>query len=80
MLSTNNCAMTRPRLEPSASRMAISLCRDAARASSRLAMLAQAINKTNPTIAINTASGCENCWRRADWPLDASATISLFWI
>ena len=48
-LSVNNCRTTRMRLAPSAARMAISLCRDIARASSRLATFAHAIKSTQPT-------------------------------
>ena len=44
----------RLRAAPSAVRTAISRCRPVARASSRLAMLAQAINRMKPTAAIST--------------------------
>src|ERR1051325_2012008 len=48
-LSARSCLTSRPRPAPSAARSANSRVREAARASSRLATLAQAINKTNPT-------------------------------
>ena len=46
----------RPRLEPSASRVAISRCREAARASKKLARFAQAISRTSATTAIRIVS------------------------
>ncbi len=48
-LSVSNCRMIRRRLAPSDSRMHSSFWRDAARASCRLATLAQAITSTIPT-------------------------------
>ena len=51
-LSDTICRITRRRAAPMAMRMEISRCRTAARASSRFAMLAQAINSTSPTTAI----------------------------
>jgi hypothetical protein len=56
MLSVRSSRMTRDRLAPSAPRMAISLCRAAARASSKFAMFAQAISKTKATAARSTIS------------------------
>jgi hypothetical protein len=49
MLSVSNCWMRRRRPAPSASLTAISLCREAERASSRLATLAHAIRSTRLT-------------------------------
>ena len=57
MLSIRSCRTIRARPAPIARRTAISRCRDAARASSRLATLAQAISSTSPTAAISTKSG-----------------------
>ena len=48
--STSNCRTIRPRLPPSASRMAISFRRAALRASSILARLRQATSNTTPDI------------------------------
>jgi len=55
-LSVSNCRTRRIRLAPRAVRSAISLRRDAARASSRLATLAQAMSSTTPTAPSNTNS------------------------
>ena len=54
-LSSRDSRTIRARLEPSASRMAISRPRSAPRASSKLAMLAQAINSTNTPAACQRA-------------------------
>ena len=51
---------------PSASRTAISFCRDVDRASSRLATFAQAMSSTTPTMHISTMSGVENCRRMSE--------------
>ena len=57
-LSISSWRARRPRDAPSASRTP-SWLRAVARASSRLAMLAQAISSTNPATAIRTSSGRE---------------------
>ncbi len=51
-LSSNNWRAIAMRVAPSAARIAISRCRAVARASSRLATLAQAINSTSETAPI----------------------------
>ena len=58
-LSISSWRASRPRDAPSASRTLHSWLRAVARASSRLAMLAQAISSTNPATAIRTSSGRE---------------------
>ena len=55
-LSVSNCRMTRRCVAPRTERIANSLARPIARASSRLATFAQAISSTNPTAASNTSS------------------------
>ncbi len=55
-LSVNIWRMSRRRLPPKAIRNAISFRRDAARASSRFATFAQAINSTTATVAMRMAS------------------------
>ena len=55
-LSTTSWRMTRARLAPSAIRSAISFCRSTARASSRLATLAQAISRTSATAPVSSTS------------------------
>ena len=55
-LSVRSCRTTRPRPAPSAMRTAISWVRRAARASSRLATLAQAINNSSPTAPSRVSS------------------------
>ena len=55
-LSVRNWRIKRARSAPRAMRIAISRCRDAARARSRFATLAQAIKSTNPTTPISTSS------------------------
>ena len=57
-LSTSDSRMIRPRLDPSARRIAISRSRSAARASSRFAMFAQAISSTRSPAACHSASTC----------------------
>ena len=53
-LSVRSCRTMRPRAAPMAARIAISRERPIARANSRLATLAQAISRTQPTAPINT--------------------------
>ena len=60
-----------------ASLTAISGSRTVARASSRLAKFAQAINKTRPVVAINSHSGRSYCSRNPDTPVPASVAASL---
>ena len=67
-LSTNNWRISRPRVAPMASRSAISRRRAEARASSRLATLAQAINSTKPTIPRSTKRAFEYWCRKCDRP------------
>ena len=55
-LSVSNCTPRRRRLAPSEARTASSCCRATARATSRLATLAQAITSTSATAAISTTS------------------------
>ena len=57
-LSAINCPTSRPLDAPMAWRTAISRSRTLARASSRLARLAQAINSTRPVVASKSQSGC----------------------
>jgi hypothetical protein len=56
-LSVRNWRKMRPRPAPRAARIATSVWRDAARANSSAATLAQAINNTNPTAACSSNSG-----------------------
>ena len=60
--------MMRIRCAPSAWRMASSRARAVERASSRLAMLAQAISSTSATIAIRIFNGWEYSRRRSEMP------------
>ena len=53
-LSVSSCRTIRPRLAPTLRRSAISRLLDAARASSRLAILAHASPRINPTSVIST--------------------------
>ena len=76
VLSTSNCRMTPARPAPSASRIAISGRRAAARASNRLAVFAHAISSTTPTIASRMNNGCENC-RRSDDTADVELRTTL---
>ncbi len=55
-LSVSSCRASRQRPAPIAVRIAISRCRAVARASSRLARLAQAISSTKPTAPMSTSS------------------------
>ena len=59
----------RPRPAPMARRTAISFCRAAARASSRLATLAHAMSRTRATTAISTWSGLTYISRRYVQPV-----------
>ena len=68
-LSASNCATSRPRDAPMAWRMAISRSRTLARASSRFARLAQAINSTSPVVASSSQSGDSYSRRRPDTPV-----------
>ena len=54
--SVSICAMQPPRPAPSAVRIAISFCRDAVRASSRLERLAQTMSMTMATAPARTQS------------------------
>ena len=56
--SVSHCATTRPRLAPSAKRMAVSRRRAVVRARSRFDTLAQAISSTRPTAPKSVRSGC----------------------
>ena len=76
-LSVNNCRIKRPRLAPIASRMAISFCRAAERASRRPARLAHAIRSTmltavrpKATIGVRPSSGTPKgeARRTTIWP------------
>ena len=60
-LSTSSCRTMRQRLAPSETRTAISRDRCAARASSRLATLAQAISSTNATAPISDRNMSRIC-------------------
>ncbi len=55
-LSTSDCRITRQRLDPSASRTAVSFILPLARTSIRFATLLQAIRSTNPTVPNKTSS------------------------
>ena len=57
-LSVSICLISRRRPAPSAARIASSFCREAARVSRRLATLAQAMRRTNATVAKRINSGC----------------------
>jgi len=74
-LSTRSCRIRRRRPAPSASLNANSGRRAAERASSRLAVLTQAISKTTATIVITTTNGCENC-RRSSLNEDAGLRVT----
>ena len=70
-LSASSCRAIRQRDAPSATRTLSSWRRAFARASSRLAMLAQAISSTSATTAMMTKSGCRYCRPSAVGPLAA---------
>ena len=70
--------MSRPRDAPIAWRSAISRSRTLARASSRLARLAQAISSTSPVVASRSHSGV-SYWRRSpETPVAPVVAASLF--
>jgi hypothetical protein len=73
-LSVSSCRRMRLRLAPSAARSPISLRRDAARESSRLATFAHAISSTIPTAAWSTSSGRRTSCTRFVWSGSASAS------
>ena len=66
------------RQAPSASRTAVSLLRDEARVSSRLATLAHAISSTRPTMPISTSSGVPDWSRSPDVPRPPGSSVSVF--
>ena len=68
-LSVITWRMSRSRPAPKALRIENSRCRAAARASRRLATLAQAIASTTPTTAVRMRSGWRNCCRRRVQPV-----------
>jgi hypothetical protein len=72
-LSVRSCAINRSRPAPIARRTDSSRCRDAARASVKLAALAQAIRKISPTAAIKTYSGSVKRARWRNWPRPAGS-------
>ena len=63
------------RVAPSESRTAISVVRFAARASSRLAMLAQAMSSTMPVTAKSSVSGSRDAVMAELWPLRPSLSV-----
>ena len=70
--------MSRPRDAPIAWRRAISRSRTLARASSRLARLAQAIRSTSPVVASSSHNGV-SYWRRSpETPVPPAVATSLF--
>ncbi len=76
--SVSNCPISRARPAPIDSRTAISLARAAERASSRLAMLAQAISSTSPVTPSSRSSGVFASARTELWPMPpGSTTIGL---
>ena len=75
--SVSSCRTSCQRLAPIDSRTAISLARAAPRASSRLAMLAQAISSTNAVTPSSSVSG--GCARRRAmllWPRAPGSTVT----
>ena len=74
--SVSICRNNRARLAPIARRIAISLRRALARASSRFATLAQPINSTSPTTVITISSGLENLRRSSSRPLAAGTSTT----
>ena len=74
-LSVRNCRNIRVRAAPIASRIATSLCRADARAVSRLARFAQAINRTKPTRIIKTRKGTRTCCRSRRVPSRAAPRL-----
>ena len=78
MPSVSSCRTIRERLAPTARRTAISLLRVEARARSRLATLAQAISRTNPTMPIMSFNGTERSRTRSMCPrLPSTRAIAL---
>lgn len=67
-LSVINWRTMRARLDPMARRMAISFCRAAARAVSKLARFAQAMSKTSAVTPMRTSSGFSYVRRRLVLP------------
>ena len=72
--SISSCPIRRARPAPSDRRMAISLARAADRASSRLAMFAQAISSTNPVTLRRSSSGVFATVRVELWPRPPGST------
>ena len=72
-LSTSSWRINCARPAPSASRSAISFCREDARAINRFARFEHAISSTSATIAINASRGFENCSRNCERPFDAGS-------
>lgn len=75
-LSVRSWRITRPRDAPKAKRTLISRSRALARASSRLARLAQAISSTSPVAPSSSQSGVLYVVRSADTPLGAGTAPS----
>ena len=73
--SVRTCVMSCRRVAPSESRTAISVVRFAARASSRLAMLAQAMSSTMPVTAKSSVSGSRDAVIAELWPLRPSLSV-----
>ena len=76
-LSASSCRTMRPREAPIASRTAISRSRAVARASIRLARLAQAISSTRPVVASSSHSGDSYVRRSVEMPVPAGKAPSL---
>ena len=74
--SISTCWSSRPRPAPIDARTIISRIRAAPRASSRLATFEQAMSSTTATITARATSGCANCCRTAENPVEASAISS----
>src|SRR5204863_406286 len=73
--SVSSCLIRRARPAPMAMRMANSLCRAAPRASRRFATLAQAMRRTNPTMAIKIFRGSPKCSRSMEEPFAAGCRL-----
>ncbi len=76
ILSVSSCRTIRQRVAPRAMRKEISALREAARDNRRLPTLAQAINKTMPTIAISVCSGLEYALRKPEMPPCPSTSVA----
>jgi hypothetical protein len=76
-LSTSVCCTSRQRLAPTAARTLISRWRPVARASIRLATLAQAMSSTTPTMPISTSTGVPSAPRISERPREASCSTSV---